>query len=65
MLAVLTPPILKTSTCLTLPSLPLTTFARLDGLGLEAIGQRVETDRAVLACRVVEPAGHRPADRPA
>ena len=33
----------------------LTTFARLDELGLEAIGQRLEPDRAVLACRVVEP----------
>jgi transposase len=33
----------------------LTTFARLDELGLEVVGQRVEPDRAVLACRVVEP----------
>ncbi|SDY99255.1 Transposase [Modestobacter sp. DSM 44400] len=33
----------------------LTTFARLDGLGLEVVGQRLEPDRAVLACRVVEP----------
>ena len=33
----------------------LTTFCRLDELGLEAIGQRLELDRAVLACRVVEP----------
>ncbi len=33
----------------------LTTFARLDGLGLAVVGQRVESDRAVLACRVVEP----------
>ena len=33
----------------------LTTFARLDELGLEAVGQRVEPDRAVIACRVVEP----------
>ena len=32
----------------------LTTFCRLDGLGLEVIGQRVEPDRAVLACRVVD-----------
>lgn len=31
----------------------LTTFCRLDGLGLEVIGQRVEPGRAVLACRVV------------
>ncbi len=33
----------------------LTTFARLDGLGLEVTGQLLERDRAVLACRVVEP----------
>ena len=33
----------------------LTTFTRLDDLGLEVVGQRVEPDRAVLACRVVEP----------
>ena len=33
----------------------LTTFARLDERGLEVVGQRVEPDRAVLACRVVEP----------
>ena len=33
----------------------LTAFARLDGLGLSVIGQRLEPDRAVLACRVVEP----------
>jgi transposase len=33
----------------------LTTFARLDELGLEAVGQRLEPGRAVLACRVVEP----------
>ena len=33
----------------------LTTFARLDELGLEVTGQRVEPDRAVLSCRVVEP----------
>jgi transposase len=32
----------------------LTTFARLDELGLEVTGQRLEPDRAVLACRVVE-----------
>ena len=35
----------------------LTTFARLDELGLEVVGQRLEPDRAVLACRVVEPDG--------
>jgi transposase len=33
----------------------LTTFCRLDELGLEVTGQRLEPDRAVLACRVVEP----------
>ena len=33
----------------------LTTFARLDELGLEVTGQRLEPDRAVLACRVVAP----------
>lgn len=33
----------------------LTTFCRLDELGLEVIGQRLEPGRAVLACRVVEP----------
>jgi transposase len=31
----------------------LTTFARLDGLGLQVVGQFLEPDRAVLACRVV------------
>jgi len=30
----------------------LTTFTRLDELGLEVVGQRLEPDRAVLACRV-------------
>ena len=33
----------------------LTTFCRLDELGLEAVGQRLEAERAVLSCRVVEP----------
>ncbi|MGW1554823.1 hypothetical protein ACWCQX_51540, partial [Streptomyces sp. NPDC002346] len=33
----------------------LTTFCRLDELVLEVTGQRFEPDRAVLACRVVEP----------
>ena len=32
----------------------LTTFCRLDSLGLEVTGQRLEPHRAVLACRVVE-----------
>ena len=35
----------------------LTTFRRLDELGLEVTGQRIEHDHAVLACRVVEPDG--------
>jgi transposase len=35
----------------------LTTFCRLDELGLEVVGQRLDPDRAVLACRVVEPDG--------
>ena len=33
----------------------LTTFCRLDELGLTVVGQRLEPDRAVLACRVLEP----------
>jgi transposase len=33
----------------------LTTFCRLDELGLEVVGQRLEPDRAVLACRVLAP----------
>ena len=33
----------------------LTTFARLDELGLEVTGQRLAPGRTVLACRVVEP----------
>src|SRR5665811_1081463 len=33
----------------------LSTFCGLDELGLEAVGQRLEPDHAVLACRVVEP----------
>jgi transposase len=33
----------------------LTTFCRLDALGLAVTGQRLEPDRAVLVCRVVEP----------
>ena len=32
----------------------LTTFCRLDELGLEAVGQRLEPDQAVIECRVVE-----------
>ena len=33
----------------------LTVFCRLDELGLVVTGQRLDSDRAVLACRVVEP----------
>ena len=33
----------------------LTTFCRVDELGLVVVGQRLEPGRAVLACRVVEP----------
>lgn len=33
----------------------LTVFCRLDEFGLEVTGQRIEPDRAVLACRVLEP----------
>ncbi len=33
----------------------LTTFCRLDEFGLEVTGQRLEPERAVLACRVLEP----------
>jgi hypothetical protein len=32
----------------------LTTFCRLDELGLEVTGQRLESGRAVLACRITE-----------
>jgi hypothetical protein len=35
----------------------LTTFYRLDDLGLEAVSPRLRSDRAVAACRVVEPDG--------
>jgi transposase len=35
----------------------LTLFCRLDELGLEVTGQRLEVGRTVLACRVVEPDG--------
>ena len=57
MMGVLTQPIGKTSTLsdATFACPDLTTFARLDELGLEVTGQRVEPDRAVLACRVVDP----------
>src|SRR6478672_2253382 len=32
----------------------VTTFARLDGLGLRVVGQSLEPDRAILECRVVD-----------
>ena len=32
----------------------LTTFCRLDQLGLEVAGQRLRPDRAVLACRITD-----------
>lgn len=32
----------------------LTTFCRLDELGLEVTAQRLDPDRAVLACRIAE-----------
>ena len=32
----------------------VTTFCRVDELGLVVVGQRLEPQRAVLACRVVE-----------
>jgi transposase len=35
----------------------LTSFAGLDELGLEVVGQRLEPDRAVLSCRVLEADG--------
>jgi len=35
----------------------LTTFSRLDHLGLEVVGQQLHHDHAVLLCRVVEPDG--------
>jgi transposase len=38
----------------TFASPDLTTFCRLDALGLEVTGQRLEPNRAVLACRVLE-----------
>lgn len=49
-------PIRKTSTLhhATFAAPDLTTFCRLDELGLEAVGQRVEADRAVIECQVVE-----------
>lgn len=33
----------------------LTTFCRLDELGLQAVGQRLDADRTVIECRVAEP----------
>ena len=39
----------------TFDSADLTTFCRLDELGLVAVGQQLAADRAVLVCRVAEP----------
>jgi hypothetical protein len=41
----------------TFTSSDLTTFCRLDELGLEVVGQRLEPDRAVFAGRVVDTGG--------
>ena len=52
---VLTPPHRKTSWGDSTFATPdLTTFARLDALGLQVTGQFLEPDRAVLACRVLD-----------
>ena len=57
MMEVLTPPIAEDLDVLdvTFARPDLTTFARLDELGLKVVGQRPEPDRAGLACRAVEP----------
>ena len=57
MMGVLTPPIWETPTLIDVTFAPadLTVFCRLDELGLEVTGQRIEADRALLTCRVVEP----------
>jgi transposase len=39
----------------TFASPDLTTFCRLDDLGLTVVGQRLDPDRAVLECRIVDP----------
>jgi transposase len=39
----------------TFDSPDLSAFCRLDELGLEVVGQRIDAERAELACRVVEP----------
>ncbi len=56
MMEVLTRASRKTSTMpdSTFSTPDVTTFARLDGLGLQVTGQFLEPDRAVLACRVVD-----------
>lgn len=43
----------------------LTSFCRLDGFGLEVTGQHIEPERAILACRPVDPDdwGHDCGDR--
>src|SRR4051794_14553460 len=49
----------KTRTCQTPPLMrarpDVTTFCRLEELGLQAVGPRLAPDRAVLACRVFQP----------
>ncbi len=54
MMGVLTPPIGKTSRCLTLPSCALISAcsAASTSSGWRWVGQRLEPDGAVLACRV-------------
>ena len=56
MMGVLTPPSLEDLDVpdATFACPDLTTFCRLDELGLEVTGQRVEPDRAVLACRITD-----------
>ncbi len=56
MMEVLTRASRKTSTMTdsTFVTPDVTTFARVDGLGLQVVGQFLEPDRAVLACRVAD-----------
>ncbi len=52
-----TPSARKTSTMphATFASPDLTAFCRLDDLGLTVVGQRLDSDRAVLECRITDP----------
>ena len=54
MMGVPAPSIRKTWTCpSTIVDRPdLSAFTRLDGLGFEVTGQRIEADHAVFACRI-------------